>query len=157
MLSAAALSNTNQVKILELDDELASSLREAVTGHTELDAATFSSDEIDVLTGVLMRLAKIIERRDMSSWMEEDEGGKRSSAWDIICALMERGRLGRKEEEKVSPLMLKVERCALMTRPVRHSHNHIAVTSCRMESYKAPQSVICHFACGRSRFATQAA
>ena len=39
------------MKILE-PDELAS-LREAVTGHTELDAATFSSDEIDVLTRVL--------------------------------------------------------------------------------------------------------
>ena len=106
MLSTATLSNTNNAKSLELDDELAASLREAVAGYTELDAATFSSDEIDALTAVLMRLTKMTERRDMSAWMEEDEGGKRSSAWDVVCALMERGRLGRKEEEKVSGIML---------------------------------------------------
>ena len=106
MLSTATLSNTNNAKSLELDDELAASLREAVAGYTELDAATFSSDEIDALTAVLMRLTKMTERRDMSAWMEEDEGGKRSSAWDVVCALMERGRLGRKEEEKVSGITL---------------------------------------------------
>jgi len=39
--------------------------------------------------------------RDLSAWMDEDEGGKQSSAWDIICALVERGRLGYREEERV--------------------------------------------------------
>lgn len=38
--------------------------------------------------------------------MDEDEGGKQSSAWDIICALVERGRLGYREEERVSSVVL---------------------------------------------------
>ena len=53
MLSTATLLNTNNAKRLELDDELAASLQEVVAGYTELDAAMFSSDEIDTLTGVL--------------------------------------------------------------------------------------------------------
>jgi hypothetical protein len=38
----------------------------------------------------------------MTAWMDEDEGGKQSSAWVIISALAERGRLGYKEEEMVN-------------------------------------------------------
>lgn len=102
MLSATLLSNTNNAKLLELDDELAGNLRDAVSGHAELDTATFSSEEVETLTGLTTRLARMAERRDMTAWMEDDNGGKRSSAWDIISALMERGRLGRKEEEAVS-------------------------------------------------------
>jgi cohesin complex subunit SA-1/2 len=37
----------------------------------------------------------------MTAWIEENEGGKQSSAWDIISAIVERGRLGYKEEETV--------------------------------------------------------
>jgi len=33
--------------------------------------------------------------------MEED-GGQQGSAWDIYCALAERGRLGYKEEELIA-------------------------------------------------------
>jgi hypothetical protein len=41
----------------------------------------------------------------MTNWIEENEGGKQSSAWDIISALVERGRLGYKEEEHVCLLI----------------------------------------------------
>lgn len=101
MLSSVLLSNTNAAKLLELDDELAGSLRGAVAEHAELDTATFSAEEIDNLTAITTRLAGMAERRDMTVWMEDDGGEKHSSAWDIISALMERGRLGRKEEETV--------------------------------------------------------
>jgi cohesin complex subunit SA-1/2 len=47
-------------------------------------------------------LSELCGTRDMSAWMEEDEGGKQSSAWDIISALVECGRLGYKEEAFVS-------------------------------------------------------
>ncbi|KAF8314489.1 hypothetical protein DL93DRAFT_2097241 [Clavulina sp. PMI_390] len=99
MLNTPLLSNTNATKLLELDEELAENLREAVTGHAELDTASFSSEEIDSLSAITTRLARMAERRDLTTWMEDDDSGKRSSAWDILSALMERGRLGRKEEE----------------------------------------------------------
>jgi len=38
----------------------------------------------------------------LTAWMEEDESGKQSCAWDIVSAVVERGRLGYKEEEGVS-------------------------------------------------------
>ena len=101
MMEATSLSNTNSTKILELEDELASTLRDAVGGRDELEVATFSDDEAHVLGAICARICAMAGSRDMSAWMEEDEGGKQSSAWDIICALAERGRLGYKEEELV--------------------------------------------------------
>ncbi|KAI5121584.1 hypothetical protein M0805_009455 [Coniferiporia weirii] len=99
LMSATSLSNTNSTKILELEDELASSLRDAVGGRDELEVATFSDDEAHSLGAICARLCALAGSRDLTAWMEEDEGGKQSSAWDIVCALAERGRLGYKEEE----------------------------------------------------------
>lgn len=48
-----------------------------------------------------MRIRVLAGARDMSHWMEEEEGGKQRSAWDIVAGLAERGRLGYKEEETV--------------------------------------------------------
>ena len=90
------------MKILELEDELASSLRDAIADRDELEVASFNEDEVLELTAICARLATLAGTRDMIAWMEEDEGGKQSSAWDIISALSERGRLGYKEEETVS-------------------------------------------------------
>lgn len=100
-MSATSLSNTNSTKILELEDELASSLRDAVGGRDELEVATFSDDESLSLGAICARLCALAGLRDLTAWMDEDEGGKQSSAWDIVCALAERGRLGYKEEQMV--------------------------------------------------------
>jgi cohesin complex subunit SA-1/2 len=100
-MNATSLSNTNSTKILELDDELASSLRDVVGGRDELEMATFTEDEVLSLTAICARLSTLSGRRDMTAWADEDEGGKQSSAWDILAALAERGRLGYKEEEMV--------------------------------------------------------
>ncbi|TDL19464.1 hypothetical protein BD410DRAFT_773910 [Rickenella mellea] len=99
LMSATSLSNTNSAKILELEDELSSSLRDAVARRDELEVASFTEDEALSLGAICARLVTLSGTRDMTTWMEEDEGGKQSSAWDIICALAERGRLGYKEEE----------------------------------------------------------
>ncbi|PSR72770.1 hypothetical protein PHLCEN_2v11369 [Hermanssonia centrifuga] len=99
MLDATSLANTNSTKILELEEELSTSLRDTIRGRDELELASFSEDEILALAAICARLATLMGTRDMTSWMEEDEGGKQSSAWDIISALAERGRLGYKEEE----------------------------------------------------------
>ncbi|EGO01292.1 hypothetical protein SERLA73DRAFT_87834, partial [Serpula lacrymans var. lacrymans S7.3] len=100
-MDATSLSNTNSTKVLELEDELSVQLRDAVAGRQEIEVASFSEDEVLALGAVCARLSVLIGSRDMTTWMEEDEGGKQSSAWDIISALVERGRFGYKEEEKM--------------------------------------------------------
>jgi cohesin complex subunit SA-1/2 len=104
-MSATSLTNTNSTKILELEDELATQLRDAVAGREEIEVATFSEDEVLALGGTCARICVLAGSRDMCAWMEEDEGGKQSSAWDILSALVERGRLGYKEEERVSAVV----------------------------------------------------
>lgn len=101
-MSATSLSNSNSTKILELEDELSSSLRDAVAGRDEIELASFTEDEILALGAVCARLSMLEGTREMTSWMEEDEGGKQSNAWDIMMAIAERGRLGYKEEEQVA-------------------------------------------------------
>jgi cohesin complex subunit SA-1/2 len=100
-MDATSLSNSNSTKILELEDEMSTQLRDAIAGRDELEVASFSEDEVLALSAWCTRLAVLFGTRDMTLWMEEDEGGKQSSAWDILNALVERGRLGYKEEEMV--------------------------------------------------------
>ena len=109
MMDTTSLSNTNSTKVLELEDELSNSLRETISGRDELEVASFDEDEVLALSAVCSRIATLAGTRDMISWREEDEGGKQSSAWDIVSALAERGRLGYKEEEAVSPTPVYLE------------------------------------------------
>lgn len=102
LLSCPSLSNTNSTKILELEDELAAQLRDAVGGREEIEVAGFNEDEVLALGAVCARVCALIGTRDLCGWMEESEGGKQSCVWDIIAALVERGRLGYREEERVS-------------------------------------------------------
>ena len=62
----------------------------------------FSEDEVLALMAICTRLAVLSGCRDLSGWVDENEGGKQSSAWDILMSLSERGRMGHKEEETVS-------------------------------------------------------
>ena len=111
MMDATSLSNTNSTKILELEELLSTSLRDVIQGRDELEIASFSEDEILALSGICTRLATLAGARNMTSWMEEDEGGKQSSAWDIMTALVERGKLGYKEEESVRDFAPSLDDC----------------------------------------------
>lgn len=104
LVSASSLSNTNSAKMLELEDELSSALRDVVAGRDELEMASFTEDEVLSLTALCARLSTLVGSRDMTAWTEEDESGKQSSVWDIVMALVERGKLGYKEEESVGPV-----------------------------------------------------
>ncbi|THH30478.1 hypothetical protein EUX98_g3693 [Antrodiella citrinella] len=108
MLDTTSLSNANSTKILELEEELASSLRDAIADRDELEVASFNEDEVLALTAICARLSVLAGTRDMIAWMEEDEGGKQTSAWDIVSALADRGRLGYKEEEQMIDQALQV-------------------------------------------------
>ncbi|KAG0699163.1 hypothetical protein DFH29DRAFT_1070800 [Suillus ampliporus] len=101
LLSCPSLSNTNSTKILELEDELAAQLRDAVGGREEIEVAGFNEDEVLALGAVCARVCALMGTRDMCGWMEESEGGKQSCVWDIVSALGERGRLGYREEERM--------------------------------------------------------
>ena len=104
-MDATSLSNTNSTKILELEDELSTQLRDLIAGREDIETMMFSEDEVLALSAWCMRLSVLAGARNMTSWIEEDEGGKQSSAWDILSALIERGRLGYKEEETVSGIL----------------------------------------------------
>ncbi len=101
LLQATALSSTNTAKLLELEDELASSLRDIVSGRDEIETSSFHEDEVALLGAITMRVQLLSARRNMATWIEDDDNGKQSSSWDIILAFAERGRLGHKEEEAV--------------------------------------------------------
>ncbi|GAW03352.1 mitotic cohesin complex [Lentinula edodes] len=112
LLANTTLSHVNSEQILGLEDELASSLRDAVAGPVpptssptgngessssritrDIEICHLTEDEVSALTSVIFRLRTLAGHRDMSSWMEDNEGGKHSSAWDILCAVSERARL----------------------------------------------------------------
>ena len=77
-----------------------------MAGRDEIEVASFTEDELLALGAICARLAALAGTRDMTSWMEEDEGGKQSHAWDIMMAIAERGRLGYREEEQVNRIRL---------------------------------------------------
>ena len=100
-LSVTSLSNTNNAKILELEEELSTSLRDAIAGREELEIAVFTEDESLALGHICTRFAVLAKARNLVPCLEEDEGGKQSSAYDILTALADRGKLGYREEETV--------------------------------------------------------
>lgn len=112
-MNTTSLSNANSTKILELEDELSSNLRDTVAGREEIEVASFTEDEVISLAALSMRLRVLAGMRDMTGWIEEDEGGKQSSAWDILSAIVERGRLGYKEEEVVGRIEFEA-RCSCL-------------------------------------------
>lgn len=100
-MSVTSLSNTNNAKMLELEEELSTSLRDCIGGREELGIATFTEDESLALGHVCARFAVLAKVRNLVPCLEEDEGGNQSSAYDILTALADRGKLGYREEETV--------------------------------------------------------
>lgn len=103
-MNVTSLSNTNNAKILELEEELSTSLRDAIAGREELDIAAFTEDESLALGHICTRFAVLAKVRNVVPCLEEDEDGKQSSAYDILTALADRGKLGYREEETVRSL-----------------------------------------------------
>lgn len=103
-MSVTSLSNTNNAKVLELEEELSGLLRDAIAGREELDIATFTDDDALTLAHTCTRFAVLAKVRNLVPCLEEDEGGNQSSAYDIFTALADRGKLGYREEETVCSL-----------------------------------------------------
>ena len=107
-MSATSLSNTNNEKIRELEEGLSASLREIIDGREELGIATFPEDESLALGHICARFAVLAKVRNLVQCLEEDEGGMQSSAYEILTALADRGKLGYREEETVCRLEMRV-------------------------------------------------
>lgn len=99
--STSALSNTNSTKISALEENLINSLREISQGR-DVETAGLTEDEIHDLGACILRLNYLFQVTDLSAALEDDDNGRLSSAWEIIIGLASRGRLGYREERKVS-------------------------------------------------------
>lgn len=101
LLQSTVLGNTNDEKIVSLEDTLISSLRATVAGK-DIEVSAFEEDELSTLSALVARIFKLFTIRDISSALDDNEREKQTSAWEIIDSLVERGRLGYKEEGAVS-------------------------------------------------------
>jgi len=126
-MSVTSLSNTNNAKILELEEELSTSLRDAIAGREELDIAAFTEDESLVLGHICTRFAVLAKVRNLIPCLEEDEGGKQSSGYDILTALADRGKLGYREEETVRSIKMYVMSTHAWSQMVSETLNLLAM------------------------------
>ncbi|GAA6013136.1 hypothetical protein JCM11491_005192 [Sporobolomyces phaffii] len=98
-LGAADLSAENQTKLPELEDALLAALRQCVDDK-DIESATFEEDEIHNLTACIARIDKLSRVKDIAS-LEDNDGGKQTSVWEILDSIVNRGRLGYKEEAEM--------------------------------------------------------
>lgn len=63
----------------------------------------FVEDELLALGACVGRLERLYTACDLSEQLDDTEDGKQTSAWEIVDSLAERGRLGYKDEDAVSP------------------------------------------------------
>ncbi|GAA6029512.1 hypothetical protein JCM8097_003715 [Rhodosporidiobolus ruineniae] len=96
-LSVSNLSATNTTKLAELEDSLITSLR-TTTADRDVESATFEDDEVHALTACVARLEKLAKVRNLGNALEENHAGKETSAAELLDQIVNRGRLGYKEE-----------------------------------------------------------
>ncbi|GAA5880996.1 hypothetical protein JCM1840_007214 [Sporobolomyces johnsonii] len=112
-LSATNLSNTNQTKSTELEETLVSALRTAVADK-DIESSTFEEDELHTLTASVARVDKLSRVRNLAPSLNDTDGGKQTSAWEILDSLVNRGRLGYKEEAAMIEHALSILRTDLI-------------------------------------------
>ncbi|GAA6000843.1 cohesin subunit IRR1 [Rhodotorula paludigena] len=95
-LAAQTLSATNTAKLGELEESLVATLRE--TAGEDVEGASYGEDELHALTACVARLEKLARVRNISACLEDTDGGKAKTALDILEEIVNRGRLGYKEE-----------------------------------------------------------
>lgn len=107
--ASTTLGNTNTTKMTELEDTLASSLRQAVAGK-DVESAAFEEDELLALEAWLARIDKLQKVTSLSSSLSDTDDVKQTSAWEIVDSVVERGRLGYKDEASVRDTCLRSPR-----------------------------------------------
>ncbi|PRQ73544.1 hypothetical protein AAT19DRAFT_15111 [Rhodotorula toruloides] len=98
-VAANNLSATNQTKLAELEEKLVSTLR--TSAGDDVEGATFEDDECHALTACVARIEKLSKVRNLNATLEDTDGGKVTSALDILDGIANRGRLGYKAEARM--------------------------------------------------------
>ena len=65
---------------------------------------SLDEDRLATVEAVLLRVSLLAKSRNITSAMDDDEGGQ-STGWEIVCAFVERGEVGYREEAKVGHLL----------------------------------------------------
>lgn len=91
----------NDTKLAELDETVFTALRDGINGE-EVFSMSLDEDQLATIQAILLRISLLVKSRNIVGVMEEDEGGQ-STGWEIVCAFVERGEVGYREEAKVSP------------------------------------------------------
>ncbi|WWC65419.1 uncharacterized protein I303_108037 [Kwoniella dejecticola CBS 10117] len=100
-----SMSATNDTKLTEMQESLFASLRDEI-GAEDVALMMPEEENIAKLEAILLRILFMEKSRDISEIMEDEEN--QSSAWNIICALADRGRFGYKEESKMIELAVQI-------------------------------------------------
>jgi cohesin complex subunit SA-1/2 len=103
MLSAKSLQNINKKKMGELEEELASSIRQhAHIGKRKLDTATLKDEEVQGLQQAAYRVKSLFSVRNLVGWLEENSNGKETRLLDLFNSILQRAKLGHSNEDKVN-------------------------------------------------------
>ncbi|SGZ15754.1 BQ5605_C029g10698 [Microbotryum silenes-dioicae] len=94
---ASSLANTNTEKMAGLEEKLVSTLREVVAGK-DLESDGFEEDELHAVTACFARFDRLYKVVDLSEALQNDDKGKQNSVMEIVESVVERGRLGYKDE-----------------------------------------------------------
>ncbi|GAA5954369.1 hypothetical protein JCM3765_004438 [Sporobolomyces pararoseus] len=98
-LEATDLSTENQLKMPELEEALLAALRQCVDDK-DIESATFEEDEIHNLAACVARIDKLSRVKNINT-LEDNDGGKQTSVWEILDSIVNRGRLGYNEEAEM--------------------------------------------------------
>lgn len=93
-------ANINNTKFSSLQDTLFENLRDLLDGE-DVSLLSLEGEQILNLQSALLRLQLLQRSKNVVEVMESNEGDQ-STIWDIVCALIQRGELGFKEENSVS-------------------------------------------------------
>lgn len=95
-----ALAETNSTKMADLEESLCTNLRSVLAGE-DVESMTLEDDTLSTLTYAVMRIDRLMKFKNMQAALDNDDSGKQTSAIDIVELIVDRGRLGYKDEGPV--------------------------------------------------------
>jgi hypothetical protein len=102
MNGTQTLQSTNNVKFAEVEESLADSLRE-VFAEKDLAIMALEDEDVETVESALLRTQTMMARYDLTGLFLTDKQDE-ANLFDIALALASRGKLGFRQEIKVSPM-----------------------------------------------------
>lgn len=100
LMAATSLKATNTAKYDEFEESLVSTLRETI-GDKDIASSPFDDEEVHAVESAFLRIKTVLLAKNISALILDEEADV-EKVWDLALALAERGKLGYKEEAKVS-------------------------------------------------------